>query len=224
LSITAVLPAAGVGKRFGADSKKQFFNIQNRPLIYYTLKVLNDSYSFDEFVIGAGKDDFEFLESVLFDLEISDFRLVEGGAERHNTVFNCVSASDTDYVLVHDAVRPFINGKIVSDTVNAAKEAGAAICAVPVRETLKKVSDGMVFETVDRNEFVLSHTPQVFNRELLLKAFEKINSEGLIVTDEAQAMEIAGFKVAVTESTPDNIKVTYMEDIKIIEGLIAKYF
>ena len=224
MKVTAVIPAAGVGKRFGAGLKKQFFDILGRPVLYYTLKGLNEAYDFQRFIIGASEDDFDFIKQTAEDAGVSSLTLVRGGAERSDTVYNCLSQTETKYVLIHDAVRPFVSAEIVSGVIKAASEYGAAVCAVPVSQTLKKVCGGRIFETVNRDEYILSHTPQVFSTEIVRSALNKIRETKTAVTDEAQAVELYGCCVGYTPSSGDNIKITYMEDINVVEGLVRKYF
>lgn len=224
MSITAVIPAAGIGKRFSGDVKKQFFTIFDNTVLYYTLTALCRTYPFEEFILGGSPDDFAFMEDQLRKAGISNFRLAEGGAERYETVYNCIKAVKTEYVLIHDAVRPFITQPLVQSVIDAAKANGAAICGLQVRDTLKKVSGGQVEKTVNRDEYILSHTPQVFRTSVLKKAVENAGEFDIVVTDEAQAMELYRKSVAWVPSSPDNIKLTYLADIGIAESLIRKYF
>jgi len=224
LSITAIIPAAGVGKRFSGDVKKQFFTIFDNTVLYYTLVALNRSYPFDEFILGGNLSDFEYIENQLKLAGIDNYRLIQGGAERYETVYNCLKSVKSDTVLIHDAVRPFISPETVSSVIEACETHGASICGLKVRDTLKRVTDGLVDKTVNRDEYVLSHTPQAFKTKILIKAVENAGEFDIVVTDEAQAMELFRKKVAVVDSTTDNIKLTYTEDISLAESLIKKYF
>lgn len=224
MSVTAVIPAAGIGKRFGSEVKKQFFTIFDNTVFYYTLTALRRAYPFDEFILGASPDDFEYITSQLKMAGIVNYRLIEGGAERYETVYNCIKAVKTDTVLIHDAVRPFISSELVQAVIEAGIKTGGAICGLPVRDTLKKVSGEMVEKTVNRDEYVLSHTPQVFDNKTLIKAVENAGEFDIAVTDEAQAMEMFRKEVSWVLSSPDNIKLTYLEDIGMAESLVQKYF
>lgn len=171
MSLTAVIPAAGIGKRFSGDVKKQFFTIFDNTVLYYTLIALNRAYPFKEFILGgASPSDFEYITNQLKLAGIENYRIIEGGAERYETVYNCLKAVKTDHVLIHDAVRPFITEAVVSSVVEAGVKQGAAICGLKVRDTLKRVDGGIIDKTVNRDEFILSHTPpQVFNTSILKK-------------------------------------------------------
>ncbi|WP_303850519.1 2-C-methyl-D-erythritol 4-phosphate cytidylyltransferase [Seleniivibrio woodruffii] len=224
MNITAVIPAAGMGKRFGGDVKKQFFEVLGHTVLYYTLTALNRACPFKEFILGANPDDFYFLYSQLSKADVKNYQLVQGGGERYETVYNCLKAVSTEYVLIHDAVRPFFTYDTVRSVADAAQETGAAICGLPVRDTLKKISGNGVEKTVNRNEYILSHTPQVFRTALLKKAVENADERGIVITDEAQAMELYGVQVKWVISQPDNIKITYLNDMDMAEGLVRKYF
>lgn len=224
MRISAVVPAAGIGKRFGAGVKKQFFTIFDRTILFYTLKALHRAYSFEEFILGGSPDDFPFMKQELKKADVSDFRLVAGGAERYETVYNCLKSVKTEYVLIHDAVRPFIRPETVEAVIEASERTGAAICALPVRDTLKRIKGAEAAETVNRDEYVLSHTPQVFRTELIIKALEAADARGAAVTDEAQAIELSGGTVDWVPSSADNIKITYLDDMGVAENLVRRYF
>ncbi|MGE4317981.1 MAG: 2-C-methyl-D-erythritol 4-phosphate cytidylyltransferase [Deferribacterales bacterium] len=224
MNVTCIIPAAGLGKRFGGNVKKQFYEVLDKTVLYYTLIALSRAYPFAEFILGADPDDFLILSKELQDAGITSFQLVAGGAERYETVYNCLKAAKTEYVLIHDAVRPFLSADIVQNTIEAAGDTGAAICALPVRDTLKKINKTGVEQTVNRDEYVLSHTPQVFEAATLKKAVENLEELEMMVTDEAQAMELFGIKVKWVMSSPDNIKITYLNDMDMAESLVRKYF
>jgi 2-C-methyl-D-erythritol 4-phosphate cytidylyltransferase len=213
-----------MGKRFGGDVKKQFYDILGHTVLYYTLTALNRAYPFKEFILGANPDDFYYLYSQLSKADVKNYQLVQGGGERYETVYNCIKAVTTEYVLIHDAVRPFVTEDIVRSVIDTAKETGAAICGLPVRDTLKKISAGGVEKTVNRDEYILSHTPQVFKTSLLKKAVENADERGILITDEAQAMELYDTQVKWSMSTPDNLKITFLNDMDMAEGLVRKYF
>jgi len=224
LSITAVIPAAGIGKRFGGDVKKQFFTIFDNTVFYYTLTALKRAYPFQEFLMGASLSDFDHIKDQARMADITQYRIIEGGAERYETVYNCIKAVKTDMVLIHDAVRPFISPELVQSVIESASKSGAAICGLQVRDTLKKVNGEKIEKTVNRDEYILSHTPQVFKTTVLKKAIENAAEFDMAVTDEAQAMEMYRKGVSWVPSSPDNIKLTYSEDLSLAESLIRKYF
>jgi 2-C-methyl-D-erythritol 4-phosphate cytidylyltransferase len=126
-------------------------------------------------------------------------------------------------VLIHDAVRPFVPAEVTRETIKTAEKSGACICCVPVRETLKRITPDGIEGTVDRNRYVLSHTPQVFELRRLLAAVMDASRQKLNLTDESMAMEMAGHMVKYVQSTPENIKITYSSDIELVKSLMSKY-
>jgi 2-C-methyl-D-erythritol 4-phosphate cytidylyltransferase len=223
MRISAVIPAAGVGKRFSAKMKKQFFELNGKPILYYTLLALNKAYPFDEFIVGATADDFPVIEELAKEAGIANLQLSQGGAERVDTVLNAIQLATGDYVAVHDAVRPFVDKITVSNVINLAIKFGAAIPTLPARDTIKVVKDGYIEQTLDRDHIYMAHTPQVFNREQLIEAIMKAKADNIPLTDEASAFEYAGYRVKVSPSSPDNIKITQFEDIELAEVLLKKY-
>jgi 2-C-methyl-D-erythritol 4-phosphate cytidylyltransferase len=149
---------------------------------------------------------------------------VPGGLERQDSVRQALEQvpEETEIVLVHDAVRPFLTGQMVDDVVAAAEKHGAAIIALPMRDTVKQVgSDHVIQRTVDRRPLWLAQTPQAFRRSWLQEAHRKAHAEGIHATDDAFLVEWLGHPVAVVEGSGENIKVTRPEDMVIGEAILA---
>ncbi len=223
-TVSAIIPAAGVGKRFDPVVKKQFFLVDGNPLIYYTLKAMHNAWPFDEFVVGAAPEDFKYISRIADKLGIKRLSMTEGGDTRTGTVLNALRKSKCDFVAIHDAARPFVTPATVKATIETGMEHGAAICGLPARDTVKRVKDRTVVCTEERSTIFLAHTPQVFRRELLLRVLEKANAENLSFTDESGAYESTGHKVTACLSNADNIKITEPADIAIAQVLVKKYF
>lgn len=225
MSISLIIPSAGIGKRFSKDIKKQFYNLDNKPLLFFTLKRMIESYNFDEIIIGLNIDDFKIAEDIISELGTGNKTLlVEGGAERADTVLNCLERTTCDYTAVHDAVRPFVSNATVKNTIEKAYKTGAAICGLPVRDTVKKASNNIILNTVSRENLFLAHTPQVFKTDILRKALKKSIDDNIKITDEASACEYCEIDVSIELSNNENIKVTYYEDIDLIEIYKNKMF
>lgn len=225
MSISLIIPAAGVGKRFSANIKKQFTEIDGMPLIYWTIKRLVTAYNFDELIIGLNQDDIKFMDYVISDLKLNiQYIYAEGGKERANTVLNCLLKSNCSYAVIHDSVRPFVSSQVVINTINKAYQSNAAICGIPVRDTVKKINRSIIEKTVSRDSLFLAHTPQVFKKDIILNALYSALDNNIIITDEASACEYAGIQVETVLSNYENIKVTYAEDIDLIELFKAKFF
>lgn len=223
MKVALIIAAAGIGKRFSDNIKKQFYEIDKKPILYWTIKKLISLYNFDEIIIGVNNNDIEFINGILSDFNV-EIKLVEGGDTRTKTVLNCVSCSCSDIVLIHDAVRPFITKKIVDNVIENAIKYDGAIPALKVRDTVKSVNDNFIKNTIDRELLYLAHTPQGFKRIEIKEAIEKSIKDNIEITDEASAMEYCNKKVVVVNSNYDNIKITFSDDIEIIEILKNKYF
>jgi len=219
-SVSAIIPAAGIGKRFSHKEKKQFYLINGKPILYYTLQSLQCSFPFLEYIIGSVKEDFNLIKNVCSDLNIKNYKLVLGGKERFDTVYNCLCESFGEYILIHDAVRPFITKQLVINCLELAQKHSAAVCGVTPRDTVKQTKDGIIDKTIKRDTLILTHTPQVFEKNLLQKALEYQKENSLFITDEAMAVELIGNTVYVTQSNYSNIKLTHPEDILYFKYLI----
>jgi 2-C-methyl-D-erythritol 4-phosphate cytidylyltransferase len=151
-------------------------------------------------------------------------RLVIGGETRQESVANCLAeVSEGELVAVHDAARPLLTGSIMRDVLDRAGETGAAIAAVPAKDTIKLCDrDGIVVETIDRSRAWLVQTPQCFRRDLLVGAHEAARAEGYLATDDAALVERAGVAVSVVMGSYENIKVTTPEDILVCEEILKR--
>ncbi len=225
INISLIIPAAGIGKRFSPDKKKQYTLIDNKPLIYWTIKQLLLSYNFTELIIGLNEEDISLMDKIVRDLNVSiPYLYAEGGKERANTVLNCLSKATCDFVAVHDSVRPFVSRNVVQNTINEAIKYKSAICGLPVRDTIKKVKNNIVLSTMERDNLFLAYTPQVFDKEVIYYALNKAINDNILVTDESSACEYVGIKVATVLSNYENIKVTFAEDIDLINLFKTKFF
>ena len=148
--------------------------------------------------------------------------LVEGGATRQDSVLNAVRAADSDWILVHDAARPCVSRALIEATLQAATATGAAIAALPVSDTVKRAApDGLIVETLNRDEIWLAQTPQVFRREPFLAALESAQHDNWQGTDCASIMERAGHQVALVRGEAENLKVTYAADLERAAAILA---
>jgi 2-C-methyl-D-erythritol 4-phosphate cytidylyltransferase len=224
VKVTAIIPAAGVGKRFSPDTKKQFVELHGHSILRYTLQALNHAYPFHEFVIGAMEEDRQAVLAAAGGLGINSLHISQGGAQRRDTVYNALLAATGDYVAVHDSVRPFVSAEIVQNTIARAIEHGGAICGIYAIDTIKRTEDGFIAATLNRDNIFMAHTPQVFHRESLISAMKKAIDDGIDITDEAGAYEYAGLKVKACASSADNIKITRPEDLPRAMQLFEKYF
>jgi 2-C-methyl-D-erythritol 4-phosphate cytidylyltransferase len=219
-----ILPAAGQGKRMGAGKNKLFIELKGIPVFIHTLKVFDQDHHCKEIIVSVHPDDKE--EFIYF---INKYQLqkpitfVSGGAERQHSVNNgLIGLSGEGIVLIHDAARPFIKANHVSKLIESAMRTGASVLAVPVKDTIKKVSNGMVVETVERSSLWAIQTPQAFRISLLQEAHQMALSKGYLGTDDASLVEYMGGKVAIVEGDYHNIKLTTPEDIQFANAILSE--
>lgn len=215
----AVVPAAGKGARMGAPLPKQYLALEGQTLLEHTLQRLLAHPRLAGVTLVIAPDD-----ELWPDLapRFPALRVVAGGAERCHSVLNALRAlagelGPEDWVLVHDAARPCVRAADISRLIAAAGDDGmGGILAVAVRDTLKRAdAAGLVTGTVDRNQVWHALTPQMFRHDELHRALETALAEGRLVTDEAQAIELAGGRVRLVEGSADNIKITRPEDLRL---------
>jgi len=227
----AVVLAGGKGKRMNAGMAKQYIEVCDKPILYYSLKAFEDSI-IDEIVLVCGKGEADYCRREIIEKyglkKIT--AIVEGGKERYHSVYNGLSAiKECKYVFIHDGARPFINNDILQSLYDTVKESGSAIAAMPVKDTIKIVdNDGYIIDTPDRKSLWLMQTPQVFSfdeikaaYEILIRDEEKVVESGIQITDDAMVMENFGslnVKICMAEYT--NIKITTPEDIKVAEAFL----
>jgi len=221
-----VVPAAGRGARFGGSIPKQYLPLAGKPLILHTLERLAAHPRITGLmVVLAAKDPlWPKLESV----NGKPVRTAIGGSERGDSVLAGLralpdSVGDADFVLVHDAARPCVRYEDLGRLITAGTQAGGALLAAPLRDTLKRADgNGRSIATESREARWRALTPQMFRRGELTIALERARAQGLVVTDEAMAMERVGILPLLVEGAEDNIKVTTPADLKLAEFLLEK--
>jgi 2-C-methyl-D-erythritol 4-phosphate cytidylyltransferase len=236
MKVVVIIPAAGLGTRMSAASSslksksKQFFELQGTPILVHTLRKFAACKEVDEIIVALRKNETAgFQKQIEKEKFGKPLRVVEGGEHRQNSVSNAlasIKAADGDIVLVHDAVRPFVDQETIINVIEAVKKYDAAIAGVPAIDTVKQVdrtSDGaVVIATVPREKMVLAQTPQGFRFGLLKKAFDEANSDGFMGTDEASLIERAGGAVHVVMGSPRNMKITTPADMELAEFFLAQ--
>ena len=214
LTFTVVVPAAGIGSRMGASCPKQYLPLAGKFLIEHTLERLLAHPRIERVVVALAADD-DFFQTLPV---ASHPRLMTttGGCERADSVLNGLSLVESEWVLVHDAARPCITHQDIDRLIHAGLAGDGAILGSRVRDTMKR-SDaaGYIQKTVDRDQLWHALTPQFFRTTLLRDAIQQGQSQGLPITDEASAMELAGWCPLMVEGRADNIKVTRPEDLAL---------
>ncbi|HET7522209.1 MAG TPA: 2-C-methyl-D-erythritol 4-phosphate cytidylyltransferase [Bacillales bacterium] len=224
MNYTVVIPAAGAGKRMNAGKNKLLLELGGKPLLIHTLSVFERDDRCEGMVLVVHSDEMQQMGHLLSRYRITKARhRVIGGAERQDSVYHGLQAcGDAGIVLIHDGARPFISQHIIHRLVQRAGEGGAAIPAVPVKDTIKKVDGGVVKQTLERSSLWAVQTPQAFRLPLVKKAHEKARRSGVAATDDAALVEHAGHPVSVVESEYDNIKITTPEDLAAARAILTR--
>jgi 2-C-methyl-D-erythritol 4-phosphate cytidylyltransferase len=229
--VTAIVLAAGRGLRFRSKISKPLIKINSKPIIIYCLNILSKHPYIRDIIVVVNSKNVRSIISKIGQYRIGKIRdVVLGGRRRQDSVVKALRAMDarTDLVLIHDAVRPFIDKETISLVIKEAKKSGAAIVGVPVKATIKKVKSQkskvknrtslMIEKTLDRDSLWEIQTPQVFKRELILKAYEKFGNRD--VTDDSTLVEKLGVKARVILGPYSNIKITTPEDLSLAEAIL----
>jgi 2-C-methyl-D-erythritol 4-phosphate cytidylyltransferase len=213
----AVVPAGGSGARMGSRQPKQYLALGGAPILVLTLRALARCRSLDGLIVAAPVDKVEATRELLRRFRVPRvLGVVPGGAERQASVREGLQAAPPDaaWIVVHDAVRPFVTAELIERVLAAARVPGAATCGWPVRETVKRVKDSVVEATLPREGLWLTQTPQAFRRDLLQEAHDKAVRDGYEATDDAMLVERLGGRVAMVEGLPQNLKITTPDDLK----------
>lgn len=227
--ITAIVLAAGQGKRMGGKTAKQYLLLDGRPLLYYALYAFEKS-AVDEIILVVKESEIPFCQKDI--VEKYGFtkvtQVVSGGRERYHSVYQGLKAAgQTDYVLIHDGARPFLTQDIISRAIEAVKKEKACVVGMPVKDTIKIANaDSYATVTPNRKDVWMIQTPQAFSYDIILKAYEKIITlDDDTITDDAMVLEKAEhIPVKLVEGSYCNIKVTTPEDMKIAEVFVKDIF
>lgn len=219
-----VIVAAGRGSRMGAKESKQFLLLADKPIIVHTLAAFDRHPLIREIVLVTGEQDVPRCEAWIAEYGFTkQIKVIPGGAERQHSVYQGLAEISAPWVLVHDGVRPFVTSREITSCYKSAVEHGAAVLAVPVKDTVKQVdAEGFVTATPDRRSLWAIHTPQAFRRSDLLLAHKWAESEGFTGTDDASLIERMGIAVKVIEGGYHNIKITTPEDLGIAETILKR--
>ena len=227
MSAWAIIVAGGRGLRMGTDIPKQLIKLGGITILERALKPFIHCPDIEGIVIVATEDiTGQINDSIVRDFPIhKKISVIKGGQERQHSVLNGLSAipADTNIVVIHDAVRPFINADLITECIHAAQVFGAATVMYPLKETVKVVSNSIVVNTLNRSSLWITQTPQAFRTELLLKAHAQARCDGFIGTDDSMLVERIGHPVHIIEGTDMNIKITTPTDLKIAAALLTLF-
>lgn len=227
MKVIALIPAAGMGKRMGADINKQYLLLADKPIVAHTLSLFENAPFVDDIYLIVPEEEFPYCqEEVLQRYSFTKIRkLVPGGAERQYSVLNGLraveNAADADVVIIHDGVRPFVPLSVLERAIAGAKSFDGVLAAVPVKDTVKVAENSIVTDTPAREKLWLAQTPQVFRYEVIRAAHEIAWAEGFLGTDDASLVERLGKEVHIIPGDYRNIKITTREDLMLAEAFLS---
>ena len=213
MKVSAIIPAAGSGERFGEE--KQFKLFSGRPLIFHTLKLFLQSDYIDEIIVAVPSANVDSTHRDVLSMSAGKpVKVVAGGTRRQDSVKNGIDVSDSHSTLVciHDAARPFVTEDLIQRSISACEFADGAVVGIPSKDTVKFSENGLVKETLDREKIWLAQTPQCFHKNKLLQALYNAEKENLIGTDESALMEAMGFSIKLVDGESNNFKITTKDD------------
>lgn len=215
-SLAVLIPAGGVGTRLGRRTPKQFLRLRDATILTATLRHFTGHPAVRAVVVAAPAAYLSRTRELVARGGRRPVHVVAGGPTRQESVWHALQAAppEAEIVLVHDAVRPFIERPLIDAVAAAAAEHGAAICALPIAETVKRVRDGVVESTLDRSGLWAVQTPQGFRAALLREAHDKARRDGVVGTDDAALVERLGHPVRVVPGLAGNVKITTPEDLR----------
>jgi 2-C-methyl-D-erythritol 4-phosphate cytidylyltransferase len=221
----AIVAAAGIGKRLRSRTRKPYLNISGKPILIHTLKALAASGRISRIIVAVDPRDLKRCKALIAKFHIGKIKTVmAGGRRRQDSVIRGLKHldKDTGIVLIHDGVRPFVDSELIRESISCAKKFGACVVGVPVKATIKKVTSTKsqvtsVEKTVDRKNLWEIQTPQVFKKDIIVKAYKKFGKTP--ATDDAMLVEKFGIDIRVVEGSYKNIKITTPEDMIIAEAI-----
>lgn len=223
--IAAILPAAGLGTRMGADTPKQFLELDGTPIVIHSVRRVASCPLVTDIIVATRADVVESLEQRLRNESfMQSVRVIRGGDSRQDSVAAALQqvSNDTEIVLVHDAVRPFVTREQIARVIEETRRCQAAILGIPAMDTVKEVKRAslpedvaLITATIPRERVVLAQTPQAFSTKLLKEAFARAQADGVNASDEAGLVERLGHDVHVVLGSERNIKITKPADMKL---------
>ncbi|MFC4098305.1 2-C-methyl-D-erythritol 4-phosphate cytidylyltransferase [Paenibacillus xanthanilyticus] len=220
-----VIVAAGRGTRMGTKESKQYLLLQDKPVLVHTMELFQGMDEIAEIVLVVGGDDVSRCEAFANEYALSKVKaVVQGGSERQHSVLRGLRAIGTEWVMVHDGVRPLVTAEAVRRCMREAERSEASVLAVPVKDTIKQVNEaGVITATPDRRSLWAIQTPQAFRHVRLVEAHERAEADGFVGTDDAVVVErYGGIAVTVAEGEYTNIKITTPEDLPYASFLLGQ--
>ncbi|MBS3917680.1 MAG: 2-C-methyl-D-erythritol 4-phosphate cytidylyltransferase [Deltaproteobacteria bacterium] len=222
----AIIVSAGKGQRFMEGRKKQFFFLGGKPILAHTLDQFDACPLIRSILLVVGQEDQDYcLKEIIEKFQYRKIsQIIPGGKRRQDSVRNGLDAlsADAKIIVIHDGVRPFVTKEMIEESIRSATRFGAAIIAMPVKDTIKMAHpDGTVLKTLERESLYQAQTPQAFQAPFIREAYLKATEDGFIGTDDASLVERLGKKIHILPGAYTNIKITTLEDL-MLANLILK--
>lgn len=225
--VTAIIVAAGQGRRMEGDRRKQYLSLAGLPILTRTLMVFHRCDAVDEIILVVPEDDIDFCRETILKPEglSRNIALSPGGERRQDSVFNGLKEVNPScrIVVIHDGVRPFVQNDQITACIDGARQFGACILGVPAYETLKQVDPSdHIIRTLKRDDVWLAQTPQAFGHDLIRKAHDRARIENYTATDDASLVEKLGATVKIVQGSRGNIKITVKEDLEMARWVLSE--
>ena len=225
--VSAIIPAAGFGERMGATISKQFLMLNGKPILVHTLERFQACEMVQEIIVATQRSSLPLIEEIKQKYSLTKLKSpVEGGERRQDSIAKALQCVDerAEIVSVHDAVRPFVHLKEITQSIETAKFYGSSIVAVRAKDTMKQAStDGRVEKTLNRSSLWSVQTPQTFQKKILLDAYRFAEKNNLTATDDSFLVEQTGVSPIIVEGSYENIKVTTPDDLLLAELLVKRF-
>lgn len=225
--VSVIIPAAGFGERMGATIGKQFLLLSGKPILVHTIERFQACDAVNEIIVATQKTSFSLIEEIKHTFALTKLKPpVAGGQRRQDSIVNAMRTIDerSDIISVHDAVRPFVHLKEITQSIETAKFFGASIVAVRAKDTMKlATTDGRVEKTLSRSSLWSVQTPQTFQRKILFDAYDFAVKNGITATDDSFLVEQIGISPIIVEGGYENIKITTPDDLLLAELLVKRF-
>ncbi|MCK4353552.1 2-C-methyl-D-erythritol 4-phosphate cytidylyltransferase [candidate division WOR-3 bacterium] len=220
---SAIIVAGGESLRMKTPLPKPYIELQGKPIIVWTLTPFDELKVIDEIILVVHEKWIDYCKDIVKKFNFKKVKsIVKGGTARQDSVKEGLSLVNTDFVLIHDAVRPFITKTFINNLIKFGKEYGAVVPGIPVVDTIKEVKNDFAHHTLQRGKIYKIQTPQVFKTDILKKAYGEAYNAGFYGTDSSMLVEKIGVKVRIVKGLKENIKITTQEDLVYAETLLRK--
>ena len=213
--IDVIIVAAGSGKRMKSKVNKQFLEVNGKPVIAWTIDKFYRNRNIDNITVAIREEDEDYMRNIISRYGFENIKLVYGGKERQDSIANCLKEIvHTDYVLIHDGARPFIDDEVIDRCIEETKVHKCCCVGVPSKDTIKIVDNSLnITSTPDRKTLWCAQTPQAFHIDIIKSAYKHAEETGFLGTDDASLVENIGYKVKMVMGSYNNIKITTPEDL-----------